>query len=176
MKSHVKLFLILCAAAILLCAVPLASAAEESPDDIRAYIEILRSDVNAEKVRILNEALRLTEEEAKVFWPIYRKYEVEVFALSDARIELTEKFFEFQSSAKQDPDKARLIAEKWLALKQDRLDLWKKYYHKISKALCPVRAAQFIQIEHEIALYIDFSLASEAPLLGSMEAPAAGGK
>ncbi len=171
MKTCTRLFITLFAAAILLCAYPLSAAEQEAPDDLRAYIEILRSDVNASKVRILNEALRLTEEEAKAFWPIYRKYEVEVFALADARLELTEEFFKFQNADTKDPDQARLIADKWFALKQDRLDLWKKYYHKISKALCPVRAAQFIQIEHEIALYIDISIASEAPLLGGTATP-----
>ncbi len=141
-------------------------SAGDAPDDLRAYIEILRSDLNSAKVRIINESLRLTEEEATVFWPIYRKYEAEFFGLGDRRLELTEEFAAFQNAESRDPDQARLIADKWFALKEDRLKLWKKYYNKISKALSPIRAAQFIQIEHEIALYIDLSIASEMPLLG----------
>jgi hypothetical protein len=49
---------------------------------------------------------------------------------------------------------------------QDRLSLWKKYQKKISKAVSPMRAAQFLQVEHQMALFIDLSIASEMPVLG----------
>jgi len=169
MKTCSMLFMTLCTVALLLCACPQPAAAADDSGDLRAYIEILRSDLNASKVRILNEALRLTEEEGKAFWPIYREYEAESFTLADARLELTEEFITFQNSDTRDPDHARLIADKWFALREDRLKLWRKYYEKISKAVSPIRAAQFIQIEHEISLYIDLGIASEAPLLGGPE-------
>ena len=45
------------------------------PDDLRAVLETLRSDVNGYKVRVLNQALQLTGPEAEKFWPVYRQYE-----------------------------------------------------------------------------------------------------
>ena len=58
------------------------------------------------------------------------------------------------------------LAQKWFKNMQDRLDLWKKYHKKISKAVSPMRAAQFLQVEHQMALLIDVNIASEMPVMG----------
>ena len=68
--------------------------AQKAPvDDTRAYLEILRSDFNTDKVALYNRVLQLTEPEAKKFWPIYRDYERELMKLSDQRLELIRDFF-----------------------------------------------------------------------------------
>jgi hypothetical protein len=48
-----------------------------------------------------------------------------------------------------------------------RLDLLEKYHAKIEKALTPVQAGQFLQIENQLALFIDITIASEMPMVGS---------
>jgi hypothetical protein len=48
---------------------------------------------------------------------------------------------------------------------QARLDLWKKYQRKIAKAVSPARAAQFLQVEHQIALFMDLNIAADMPAL-----------
>jgi hypothetical protein len=53
---------------------------------------------------------------------------------------------------------------------QARLDLWKKYYRKISKAVSPIRAAQFLQVENQMALFVDMSIASKMPTIGPVKA------
>ncbi|HEU0039227.1 MAG TPA: hypothetical protein VFR76_08130, partial [Verrucomicrobiae bacterium] len=58
------------------------------------------------------------------------------------------------------------MAEKWLANVQERLDLWKKYHQQISDAISPVRAAQFLQVENQMAIFVDLNIASEMPLVG----------
>ena len=47
------------------------SAASDSQEtNIRAYIELLRSDVKSEKTAILTETMQLTDDQAAKFWPI----------------------------------------------------------------------------------------------------------
>ena len=54
------------------------------------------------------------------------------------------------------------------ALLKDRLgDLWKKYHQQVSDAVSPIRAAEFLQVENQMAIFIDLNLASEMPLVGS---------
>jgi hypothetical protein len=48
----------------------------------------------------------------------------------------------------------------------DRLALWKKYHQRISRAVSPVRGAQFLQVEHQMALFVDLNIASEMPVIG----------
>ena len=42
------------------------------------------------------------------------------------------------------------MAVQWLKNSQARLDLWKYYNRKISKAVSPIRAAQFLQVENQV--------------------------
>ena len=138
-----------------------------SSEDLRNYIDIFRSDLSAGKKQAITEAMRLTDAEAKVFWPIYREYEVQLAKIGDERVALIEKFMTAQQSGTLDDKLAKEITEKSFAFYQKRFDLWKKYHAKLAKALSPVRAAQFLQVEHQVSLFIDLGIASEMPLIGS---------
>jgi hypothetical protein len=134
-------------------------------DDTRAYFEVMRSQFNANKVAVYNDVLKLTAAEADKFWPIYRDYERELSALADKKLELVRDFFMRQDAGKLTNEDAAVLSEKWLQNAQARLDLWKKYHKKISRAVSPTRAAQFLQMEHQIALFIDIGVASEMPAI-----------
>jgi hypothetical protein len=140
--------------------------AQKAPvDNTRAYFEVLRSDFNADKVVLYNRVMQLSEPEAKKFWPIYRDYERELMKLSDQRLDLIRDFFEREEAGKLTDKASAEIAERWLKTVQTRLDSWKKYYGKISKVVSPTRGAQFLQMENQIALFIDIAIASEMPAI-----------
>jgi hypothetical protein len=156
-------------AAVLLLGIPTSMAqvpaSAEPPDNLRAVIEVLRSDVNTFKIATLNEALRLTGPEAELFWPVYRAYEKELAAVADRKIALLREFGEHHARGTLDGRAADQIARRWLRNVEDRLDLWKKYHKRLAKAVSPARAAQFLQVEHQMALFIDLSIAAEMPTL-----------
>ena len=136
-------------------------------DDVRAYLEMLRSDVNATKIRTINQVMKLTGPEAEKFWPIYRKYEKELAAVGDRKLALIREFARLHVSGTLDNKQAADLAARWLKNTQERLDLWKKYHKQISKAVSPIRAAQFLQVEHQMALFIDLNIAAEMPVVGT---------
>jgi hypothetical protein len=45
--------------------------------------------------------------------------------------------------------------------------LLEKYHGKIEMALTPVQAGQFLQIENQLGLFIDVTIASEMPKVGT---------
>jgi len=135
------------------------------PDDLRAVLEELRSDVNGYKVRVLNQALQLTGPEAEKFWPVYRQYEQELAGVAEQKIALLREFDDRSSNGTLDNKAADRMAQQWLKNVQARLDLWKKYRKKIAKAVSPARAAQFLQVEHQVALFMDLNIAAEMPPL-----------
>ena len=137
-------------------------------DDAHMYLDMLRSNFNTTKIRTLNEVMKLTTAEADVFWPIYRNYEKELAAVNDRKLALIRDFFQHYKDGTLDNRLAKKMSEDWLDLNQARLDLWKKYSRKLSKALSPIRAAQFLQIENQTALFADMAIASEIPKLGSL--------
>ena len=136
-------------------------------DDVRATLEVLRSDFNTSKIATLNQIMKLTAPEAEKFWPIYRRYEQELAAVGDRKLALICEFAPLHVSGKLDNSKARDLADRWLKNTQERLDLWKKYNKEISKALSPIRGAQFLQIENQMALFVDLNIAAEMPALGT---------
>jgi len=136
-------------------------------DDLRACLEMFRSDVNSAKIRTINEVMKLTGPEAEKFWPVYRKYEKELAAVGDRKLAMIREFTPLLFGGRLDDQKANDLAGRWLKNTQERLDLWKKYHKQISKAVSPIRAAQFLQVEHQMALFIDLNIAAEMPVVGT---------
>ena len=137
-----------------------ASAQSPTPE---AYLELLRSDVRTAKVEILTEALALTTPQGEAFWPIYREYDTELAKLGDRRVAMIKGFAETYGSITD--EQATLFAKDWFALHGDRLKLRKNYFGKVSKAVSPLVAAQFIQLENVIGMLIDIQVAAELPLM-----------
>ena len=148
----------------LFCAPLYAQETKFSPaDDTHAYFQALLSQFNSDKVATYNQVLKLSPQEAEKFWPIYRNYEKEMAALADRRLDLLRDFFTHYADGQLTDKAAADLAKRWLRNLKDRTALWKKYNRQISKAVSPVRGAQFLQLEHEIALFIDLSTSSEIP-------------
>jgi hypothetical protein len=154
--------------AVLLAAVfglaAFSARAEPAPEDnLSNYLQLLRTDVGAAKVQAVNEALRLPESEADVFWPIYREYDHKLAKLSDQKVALIREFVAAQERGVLEEAQAHDIAKRWFEYQEGRLALWREYYGKMEKSLGAVRAAQFLQLEHQLALFLDLAVASEIP-------------
>ena len=128
-----------------------------------AYMEVIRSTIKAEKVAAITEQMAFTDAEAAVFWPIYREYEVKLEKIHDERLALIRDYalnYDFM-----DDEKAKQMVKKSFDLEEQRLKLRKEYYGKFEKALSPIRAAKFNQLERRINLMIDLQIASAIPIL-----------
>ena len=65
-----------------------ASAVYGQEVTIDPYLELLRSDVKAQKVALITEAMKFSEKDGEKFWHIYREYELELSKVHDSRIKL----------------------------------------------------------------------------------------
>lgn len=147
-------------------ALPVRAAAAPVHDNIYNYLELLRSDFNSAKVEIINKIMKLSAPDADKFWPVYREYEK---ALADQAVNRAEFIAEFVQTHKDgtfDEKLARTMAKRWFKLQRTRLNLLEKYHGKIERALSAVHAGQFLQIENQLTLFIDLTIAAEMPLVG----------
>ena len=131
--------------------------------EVKAYIELLKSDMRTQKIAVITEAMQLTDEGASAFWPIHREYEIELSRIIDDRIELIKNYA--QNYDNLTDEKARKLAKKVFTIEKRRTKLKKKYFKKFEKALSAIIAARFIQVENQINLLIDLQIASELPLI-----------
>ena len=138
-----------------------------NPDEARAYFEVLRSEFNSGKIHALNETMHLTTAEADKFWPIYREYEKDLSAVGDRKLALLVEFVRHYKAGTLNDENSQELTAQWLQNAQDRLDLWKRYQQQISTSVSPVRAAQFLQVENQMAILVDVSIASDVPLIGT---------
>ena len=164
MKS-IKLAALLALAAVLTLP-SVAAPVAEVDDNIYNYLQLLRSDFNSAKVELVNGIMKLSAEDAKKFWPIYREYENELGKQAIHRAEFIAEFVQAHRDGTFDNARARDMAKRWFKVQRARLDLLEKYHKKIQKGLSAVQAGQFLQIENQICIFIDTTIAAEMPLVG----------
>ena len=146
-----------------------ATAQPPQRDSLRLYVDALRADLSNGKTRTINDVMKLSDDEARIFWPVYKEYEDELFENGDRRVALIKEYAALTASKGMNDDKARELAPKWFEFHEQQLGLLKKYHGIIQEKISPVRAAQFVQIEHRFSLVVDLTIASELPLI---DAPA----
>ena len=140
--NTIKLVAILVLTALLGLATP-AAGAEAVNDNIYNYLQLLRSDMNSVKVELVNSIMKLSAEDAKKFWPMYREYENELGKLAINRAEMISEFVQCHKDGTFDNVKAKDMAKRWFKSQRARLDLLEKYHGKIEKVLSSVQAGQF---------------------------------
>ena len=136
---------------------------ESQETNIRAYVELLRSDVKTKKTAILVELMQLTDEQAEKFWPIYREYDFELQTLNDQKLAGIQEYAKnFQNMTDEKADELVRLA---LELENKRTILKAKYYEKMRDQLGGIIAARFLQVENQMLLVIDLQIASSLPIV-----------
>jgi len=139
---------------------------ETQETNIRAYVELLRSDVKARKTAILAEIMQLNDEQAAKFWPIYREYDVELQKLNDKKLAGILEYAKIYNSGSMTDEKADELAKLALELESERTNLKKKYYEMIREQLGGIIATQFLQVENQMLMIVDLQIASSLPIVG----------
>lgn len=138
-------------------------AADDTRDvNLSAYVQLMRSDIRAQKVAIITEVMDFTEDEDAKFWPVYREYEAELGKINDARLSLINDYannYDTLTDAVADR-----IAKGALDVEGQRTALKTKYYDRFKSALSAKTAARFLQVENQILLLLDLQIASALPL------------
>ena len=147
----------------LLALATLGSAQSASPST-DSIIETIRADFRADKVALITEAMKLSDQDSKIFWPVYRKYDSDLMTLNDQRVALIKSYADKFRTIKEADAKAMI--DQALDFEAKRTQLKKKYANEFQKAgLSAMTTAKFLQLEHRLDLLVDLKLASELPAL-----------
>jgi len=153
-------------------AAPLSAANQENvpADPVQTYVDAIRMSLVDGKANLIDTTIRLSDEEAEVFWPLYVDYELDLFEIGDRRLDLIQWFVAAHGADVLDDREAAQMAAEWFEQEEARLQLLKKYHTLVAEALSPRHAVQFVQIEHRVNTVIDLMIASQLPLFRYGEA------
>jgi len=130
--------------------------------DVESYIELLKSELKTDRKAIITESMEFTQQQSEAFWPIYTEFEHELEKLSGKRIANIKDFAANYDSLTD--KKADELIKNSFGFQNDRLSLNEKYYKKFAEVLTPMVAAKYMQVENQIQLIIDLSIAANLPL------------
>ncbi len=140
------------------------NAADDTRDtNLRAYAELLRSDLRTQKVAVITEVMQFTEEEDGKFWPIYREYEAQLSGINDDRLKGIREYADSYGSMTDET--ADRLVHTALDLEARRHALKTQYYDRFKSALSPKTAARFLQVENQINLILDLQIAAALPII-----------
>jgi hypothetical protein len=137
--------------------------AESKELNERAYVRLLRSDLKTKKEAIIKEDMQLTPQQAAAFWPIYKNYDAEQNKLIDQKRAVFQDYA--QNFMTMNDEKADQIAQKVIALDDQRLALRKKYYQLMKSAIPTVLVVRFFHVENQIQSLMDLQIDSTLPIV-----------
>lgn len=129
-----------------------------------------RAKYREKKVALIEKALNLSASEHDAFWKEYYAYEAELKKIYDERYSIIRDYA--ANYENMNNEIADNLALRSLKIRDDRNELWRKYYNRVKKATSPIIAGQFLQIENELNLLSDLKISTETPILPRETAPA----
>jgi DNA-directed RNA polymerase subunit F len=160
MKAKTLMMVLVAFLAGLLALGIVPALAQEKPSD---NMQILREKIRADKKLLVATNMELTESEAKGFWPVYEKYQEELFLLRSRTLKLVEDYA--AAYGKMDNDKARKLLDEFMTIDALGPKLRQAYLPKFRKVLPEVKVVRYYQIENKIHAALMYELAAKIPLI-----------
>jgi hypothetical protein len=120
-----------------------------------------------EKKQIVADHMKITDAEKTAFWQIYDEYEIARKAIGTKRANGITDYAKNYTTMTD--DKASELVNKTLVLNTEFLKLQKSTFKKMAKAVTPLRAGQFFQLEMFLENMVRLELASEIPFIGEID-------
>ena len=146
---------------ILSLVAPIAYGADKTADVID--MQALRAAIKSDKKAFVAAKLDLTPAEAKKFWPIYDAYQRAIDASNRKRALVVE------SVVAKDEDLtnayAKSLAIEAIANDETEIRARRALQNRLLKAVPPIKAARYLQLESKIRALQDYDIAATIPLV-----------
>ena len=126
-------------------------------------IDIYKGDVAKQAKGLVKEHPDLTEDQAKIFWPLYDKYHAESDEILNEDLRILEDYL--MNYYILDDAKALELTRKINELKRNKIDLQDKYLEKMVKVLPAKLVGKFFQIDRKLDMMISQQRTEKIPLV-----------
>lgn len=131
------------------------------------YIDGIKKDVKGTFTEIVKQNLKLSDDEAKLFWPLYEEYMAARNPIFEERVSLTEEYM--MNYYAMDDATAKDLINKAIKSNQDLLNLRKEYMDKMFEQLPAPVVGKFFQLDNRVSALIDLVRMSSTPLVRDEE-------
>jgi hypothetical protein len=164
-----KIRLLLASALILGLSATAGRAAQPRGEAAQANLDVLINAIRANRKALVAVNLKLTDDEAAKFWPVYDRYQKDLNAIGDRLVGVIQDYgAHFRDLA---DDKAMKLVDDYLAIEADRVKVRRSYVEEFAKSLPGRKVARFYQIENKIDAVMRYDLASTIPVIEEESAP-----
>ena len=151
--------------ALLVLAISLALPAFAADASGTSSMEILRQKITADKKFLVVSNMKLTDAEAKEFWPIYKAYQKDLHQINDRLAKVIQDYAAAYNKGALSDDTAKKLLNEAIAIELAEVKLKQSYIPKLDKILPATKVARYIQIETKIRAIIRYGLADGIPLV-----------
>ena len=133
-------------------------AQEKPADNMQLVLEKIRAD----KKLLVAENMQLTEGEAKAFWPVYSRYQDELFLLRARTAKLVTDYA--AAYEQMNSDTAKKLLDEYMTIEALGLKLRQAYLPKFRAVLPEVKVVRYYQIENKIHAALAYEVGAKIPL------------
>jgi hypothetical protein len=145
------------AAALVLGLGPVTSA-----QTVKERLDLTREAVENQRRVLVAGSLRLSDAEAKAFWPLYDDYEKERRPYDERANKLLADFL--AQAATLSDAQAKAMVEEAFRIDEGRVKVRRAWYDRMAKAIPPRQLARFYQIENKLDSVVRADLSKQVPL------------
>lgn len=128
-------------------------------------VEMLRTNLRAQRKQIMAENMTLTANEATRFWPIFDQYRKDAIKPNDERWALIKDYAANYNTMTD--AQATDYMKRATAVDQQLLSLRQKYVPIFEQVISAKKTALWYQIDRHIDLLINLQLSSEIPMVNT---------
>ncbi len=127
------------------------------------FIEMLKHDIRQARTDVMTSVMKLSAEDAAIFWPIYNDYRQKANALADKELaEINEYAGAYWSLTNS---QAKEMAAHFFEIERQRAAHLEELYNRLAEAMTPVQALKACQLEYRLDLILDMQIANELPMI-----------
>ncbi len=145
----------------------LLSASLAAQTTVKEEADLIKEIWGKEKKALVDAYMEFSPAEADAFWPVYEEYSQKSRELTAERIRVLNHYG--NNYGKFTGEDADLMVKTVLDNQAAVAKLQKKYYKKFKKAVDPVRAAQFLQMERYLQSSVWQAINNNIPFIGELE-------
>lgn len=144
--------------AVLAVAMSNPVAAQQVRDETKLTYEVLTSEWG----NLIGGALKLTDDEAKAFWPLYEEYGKAKGELWSKRIDVIKIFLGAYDN--MSPEMSRILLDQMFAIDKQMLELEVSWAERFDDVLPPNKVVRLYQAENKLETTMMMEIARDVPL------------